>query len=260
MTGPLKKSDVAANFSAAAESYDGWALVQQPAAHYLADSLPDGFAPRSVLDVGCGTGALTRRLTARYPDARIAGIDLAPAMVGICREAWPHPHVFLCGDAEDFDAEGNAFDLIASSFAFQWFADQPGTLKRFAPALTPGGVFALAVPVAGTLAELSAAHETALSRPLAALTYPPEDAYAQWVSELGLDTVVSRVLDMVVYYPDALAALKSFKGIGATFRGAAKPLSPREVNRLTRAYEDRFRTEDGVPVTYRVLNLVARNS
>jgi malonyl-CoA O-methyltransferase len=259
MSAPLKKSDVAANFSAAADSYDGWAMVQQPAAHYLVDSLPEGFAPRTVLDIGCGTGALTRRLTARFPEARIAGIDLAPAMVGVCRAAWPHPHIFLCGDAEDFDAEGNAFDLIASSFAFQWFADQPGTLKRFAPALTPGGILALAVPVAGTLSELSAAHQAALDRPLAALTYPPEDAFAQWVAELGLSPLTSRVLDMVAYYPDALSALKSFKGIGATFRGATRPLSPREIGRLTRTYEDRFRTADGVPVTYRVLNLVARN-
>ncbi len=179
MTTRFKKSDVAANFSAAANSYDGWAMVQAPAAHHLTESLPPGFAPRTVLDVGCGTGALTRRLTARYPKARTAGIDLAPAMVGICRDAWPHPHVFLCGDAEDFDAEGNAFDLIASSFAFQWFADQPGTLKRFAPAVTPGGILALAVPVTGTLIELCTAHAEALDRPLAALTYPPGEAYTQ---------------------------------------------------------------------------------
>ncbi len=253
----LAKSAVAANFSAAAATYDGWAAVQAPAAQHLVDCLPPGFAPRTILDVGCGTGSLTRRLTERFPLTRIAGMDLAPAMVGACRAAWPYPHVFLCGDAEDFDAEGNAFDLVASSFAFQWFANKPGTLARLAQALTPGGILAFTAPVAGTLTELSTAHQEAVGRPLAALDYPPDSAYVDWVKEVGLAVVRAQTRAMIVHYPSALAALKSFKGIGAVFKGGAKPLSPREVSRLTKVYEDRYRDHNGVPVTYQVLTLIA---
>jgi len=251
------KSAVAANFSAAAATYEDNAAVQMPAARHLAASLPPGFSPRTVLDVGCGTGLLTREITRLFPAARLAGMDLAPAMVGTCRAAWPHPHVFLCGDAEDFDAEGNAFDLVASSFAMQWFADKPGTIARFAAALAPGGIFALAVPVHGTLFELSAAHATALKRPLAALSYPPEESYAAWTAAAGLSVIHEETRDIAIPYPSALAVLKSFKGIGATFKGASKPLSPREIHRLTTAYERDFRTDAGVPATYRVLTLIA---
>ncbi len=258
MSAQLAKSAIGANFSAAAATYDGWAVVQAPAAQKLVDSLPAGFAPRTVLDVGCGTGSLTRRLTDRFPGTRIAGVDLAPAMVDTCRAAWPR-HYFLCGDAEDFDAEGNAFDLVASSFAFQWFADKKGTLARFSLALVPGGILALAVPVAGTLYELSEAHEAALGRPLAALDYPPAADYVAWAETAGLAVVDAPVRPMIVHYPDALAALKSFKGIGAVFKGGAKPLTPREVNRLTRTYDERFRGEHGVPVTYQVLTLIAHS-
>jgi malonyl-CoA O-methyltransferase len=253
----LAKSVVAANFSAAAATYDGWAAVQAPAAQHLVDCLPPGFSPRTILDVGCGTGSLTRRLTERFPFTRIAGIDLAPAMVGTCRAAWPYPHVFLCGDAEDFDAEGNAFDLVASSFAFQWFANKPGTLVRLAQALTPGGILAFTVPVAGTLCELSAAHQEAVQRPLAALDYPPDTHYVSWAVEAGLAVVRAETRPMTVHYPDALSALKSFKGIGAVFKGGAKPLTPREISRLTKVYEDRYRDHNGVPVTYQVLTLIA---
>lgn len=255
----LAKSAVAANFSAAAATYDGWAAVQAPAAQHLVDSLPPGFSPRTILDVGCGTGSLTRRLTQRFPLTRIAGIDLAPAMVGTCRAAWPHPHVFLCGDAEDFDAEGNAFDLVASSFAFQWFANKPGTLVRLAQALTPGGILGFTVPVAGTLCELAAAHREAVGRPLAALDYPPHGDYVSWSRDADLRVVHAEIQPMIVHYPDALSALKSFKGIGAVFKGGAKPLTPREVGRLTRVYEDRFRDHNGVPVTYQVLTLIAHH-
>jgi trans-aconitate methyltransferase len=42
--------------------------------------------PRRVLDVGCGTGYLLRRLAARVPEAReLAGIDAAPAMIETAR-------------------------------------------------------------------------------------------------------------------------------------------------------------------------------
>ena len=65
MSAQLAKSAIGANFSAAAATYDGWAAVQAPAAQKLVDSLPPGFVPGTALDVGCGTGSLTRRLTQR---------------------------------------------------------------------------------------------------------------------------------------------------------------------------------------------------
>jgi len=251
------KSAVAANFSAAAATYEDNAAVQVPSARHLAESLPPGFSPRTILDIGCGTGLLTRELTRIYPAARLAGMDLAPAMVEACRAAWPHPHVFLCGDAEDFDAEGNAFDLVASSFAMQWFSDKPGAIARFAAALAPGAIFALSVPVHGTLFELSAAHAVALHRPLDALSYPGADSYVAWTAAAGLSVIHAQTRDIAIAYPDALSVLKSFKGIGATFKGTAKPLTPREMRCLTKTYEREFRAETGVPATYRVLTLIA---
>ncbi|MBN2751933.1 MAG: methyltransferase domain-containing protein [Rhodospirillaceae bacterium] len=251
------KSAVAANFSAAATTYEDHAAVQLPTARHLAESLPPGFVPRTIFDVGCGTGVLTRQLTHRFPQARIAGMDLAPAMINTCRAIWPHPHVFLCGDAEDFDAEGNAFDLVTSSFAMQWFADKPGTLARFAHALSPGGIFAIAVPVAGTLPELNDAHNTALGRPLAALDYPTADAYVTWMIDIGLIPIHVETQPVVAHYPNALEVLKSFKAIGATFHGTTKPLPPRDIHRLTAAYETAFKQPEGVPATYRVLTLIA---
>ena len=44
-------------------------------------------APRRILDVGCGTGYLLRQLAARCPQAELAGIDPAPAMIEAARAA-----------------------------------------------------------------------------------------------------------------------------------------------------------------------------
>jgi tRNA (cmo5U34)-methyltransferase len=43
------------------------------------DAIP--FAPTTVLELGIGTGETTRHLLARYPDARVTGLDALPEMV-----------------------------------------------------------------------------------------------------------------------------------------------------------------------------------
>lgn len=45
------------------------------------EALPAGFAPRRIVDVGTGTGQLALGLAARFPGARVLGLDLSPAMI-----------------------------------------------------------------------------------------------------------------------------------------------------------------------------------
>jgi trans-aconitate methyltransferase len=43
--------------------------------------LPAGFTPAAVLDIGCGTGRLLRRMQKRWPSAVLTGVDLAEGML-----------------------------------------------------------------------------------------------------------------------------------------------------------------------------------
>ena len=70
---------------------------------------PD-FAPKSALDFGCGVGRLTRALTLRA--ARVAGVDVAPSMLGLARENVP--------DATfSSTIPDETFDFIVSLIVFQ---------------------------------------------------------------------------------------------------------------------------------------------
>ncbi len=255
-----RKPFVAANFSAAAQSYDGWADVQKHAANDLIKALPADCTPYRILDVGCGTGLLTRMLASAHPDAKLTGLDLAPAMVEACQNQWPADsmHRFVCADAEHYTSE-HLFNLIASNFAFQWFDNTNHTIAHLTRQLTKDGIFALSVPVAGTLKELDKAHQNAFSRPFAGLVYPEPETYLSATRQAGLQVMSSRVTPHVITYPSALTALKSFKEIGAVFAGGKghKPMSPAQIMRLTRAYEDLYRKDGTVPVTYQVLTLIA---
>jgi ubiquinone/menaquinone biosynthesis C-methylase UbiE len=135
--------DVAA-FAERAEGYEGGWLGRLH--HEIADrtaelALAQVPAPRRVLDVGCGTGYLLRRLAARAPDAvELAGLDAAAEMVRVAGESTDDPRArFQAGTAEHLPEPDGAFDLVVSTTSFDHWADQQAGLRECARVLAPGG-------------------------------------------------------------------------------------------------------------------------
>ena len=102
-----------------------------------------------VLDVGCGTGAVSRACARRAPDGDVLGVDLSNAMLGRAREramADGVPNVtFERGDAQ-VHAFGEArFDLVVSRFGVMFFDDPIAAFANLRRATAPGGRFAAVV-------------------------------------------------------------------------------------------------------------------
>ena len=145
-----RKSRIAARFGAATARYDNATPVQREAARRLAErviALPLPPQPR-VLEIGCGTGHLTRLLQPAI-GGRWRVTDIAPDMVAECARQCAAAGIgaeFSVMDGEHPDADDRGFDLIVSSLAAQWFEDLPAALARLAPLLAPGGPPALPPP------------------------------------------------------------------------------------------------------------------
>ena len=94
----------------------------------------------AVLEIGCGTGQLTRQLAGRA--LNLTAIDIGAAMVEAARRNVADPMArFQIFSFEDF-ADGEPFDLIVSATAFHWV--DPGIgLANAARLLRPGGWLAL---------------------------------------------------------------------------------------------------------------------
>jgi len=103
-------------------------------------------APVRVLDVGCGTGYLLRRLAREYPQAsELAGVDPAPAMIAAARQAADDSRLrYRVGTAERLPFDDGAFDLIVSTTSFDHWQDQLAGLRECARILAPGGSLVLA--------------------------------------------------------------------------------------------------------------------
>ena len=134
------KNHIRQRFSRAAHSYDQYAHVPRQAADWLMASLHQ--EPATILDIGCGTGNLTRLLVDKFPQARIASIDFAEAMVEQARDKMRGSQnvTFQCIDGEDFIKNTTEkYDLVISNATLQWFTDLPKTFHHLGRVLSKDG-------------------------------------------------------------------------------------------------------------------------
>jgi SAM-dependent methyltransferase len=131
----IEKSEMAASFDRAAEVYEK-ARPEYPsdAVDWL---LPDG--AKSVLDVGAGTGKLTRSLAAR--GLEVFAVDPSPKMLEQLRAALPDATVQV-GTAEDIPLANASVDAVLAAQAWHW-VDQDRALPSVARVLKPGGTLGL---------------------------------------------------------------------------------------------------------------------
>ncbi|MFL5804603.1 MAG: class I SAM-dependent methyltransferase [Roseiflexaceae bacterium] len=94
-----------------------------------------------VLDIGCGSGAITRGIAeAVAPGGRVVGLDINAGLIGEARKA--HADVpglsFEIAEVERF-AHPATFDIVTAARVLQWLADPLGALRKMAALVKPGG-------------------------------------------------------------------------------------------------------------------------
>ena len=109
----------------------------------------------SVLEIGCGTGALTLPLAEAVGEqGRVVAVDISEPMLGAARQKVAERGLrnvnLHSGDAQVFAFEPAAFDLATSRMGVMFFADPAAAFRNIKGALKPGGrlVFACWAPLA----------------------------------------------------------------------------------------------------------------
>jgi trans-aconitate 2-methyltransferase len=110
----------------------------------------DGLEPRTVYDLGCGTGEITRILAERWPDARVRGVDSSEEMLGKARAGAATSAGFELGDLADWKP-GEPADVLYSNAAYHWIPDHRAVFPRLLDALAPGGALAVQMPMSWDL-------------------------------------------------------------------------------------------------------------
>ncbi|PYE53096.1 methyltransferase [Deinococcus yavapaiensis] len=199
-----------------------------------------------VVDLGCGTGELTRLLADRLPDSDTLGIDASSEMLAKSH-AFTRPGLRF--ERRDILELAGSFDVIFSNAALQWLPDHDALLARLWTHLAPRGQLAVQVPSnfdhpshrllndtarefaddLGGFTRLQSA-PASRARPVASLT-----EYAERLFDLG-------GIDIVAFEKIYPVVLSDADGILAWTRGTALvPYLERLDDERKAAFEARYR-------------------
>ena len=145
-----------------------------------------------VVDLGCGTGELTRTLHERLGARETLGIDRSPKMLGKSA-AFAAPGLRFEQAAIETFVPDAPFDLVFSNAALQFVARHEELWPRLASFLAPGGQLAVHLPANQDHPTQVAAREVAAEEPFASAlggwVHPthllPVEAYATLLHRLG---------------------------------------------------------------------------
>jgi ubiquinone/menaquinone biosynthesis C-methylase UbiE len=138
-TASTKPDPVVAEYSRAAETYDDkWAFYVDATTRQTMARL--SLCPTDrVLDVGCGTGELLVRIAAKYPDARLTGLDPVPEMLGVARRKLSDKVDLREGWANDLPWPAETFDVVVSCNMFHYITHPVDAVREMERVLRPGG-------------------------------------------------------------------------------------------------------------------------
>ena len=211
------KDRVERSFSRAASTYEKFTFFQKQcaddfAAFLRSRALPE---PDRILEAGCGTGLLTRRLRMLYPSASIVSTDLSVGMIAFCRSHFTEEEAihFACHDFDQPYRE-SGFDLAVSALSLQWSSDLHGAFANLAQALKSDGEVLISIPLSSSLPQM---REMFRSRaiPYQVLKLPEKEAVGA-AFLLFFQSIETEVRTYRETYPSFHALLKAMRMNGTS--------------------------------------------
>lgn len=259
----IDKGLLAKRFGMRAATYEAATPVQGRLAHALLRDISNRVSGRRIdriVELGCGTGRLTRLLRQRFPQAHIVGVELAPNMIARARVHCPGA-TFVRADAETYVHQLTpGIDVIVSNATVQWFEHPVATLRAYRALLARNGCLALTTFGEQTFRELRRAMVMAYGRERAQavqrhlLSMAP---VAFW-RETFPDAAVSEEL-WCDHHANVRAFLRSLQRAGVTYAGAERRFLPAPVlRRILECYpgaEPGAGPSSGITATYHVIRL-----
>ncbi|MDZ7751688.1 MAG: malonyl-ACP O-methyltransferase BioC [Gammaproteobacteria bacterium] len=258
-TQTIDKSQLRRSFQRAAADYDHHARLQQEVGERLLERVAEiRLTPASVLDVGMGTGRCTEVLARRFRNARVAGIDIAPAMARLARgrrrlRLYPAPR-YLVADMEALPLAASSVDLLFSNLSFQWASDLDILLAELYRVARPGTPLLFSSFGPDTLRELRGAW-AAVDPGVHVNRFLDMHDVADAMMKAGFTDVVTDVDRLVEHHPDVMSVMRGLKAIGAHNVDARRRRAltgRRRLEGVLTAYEA-HRSDAGLPVTYEVV-------
>ncbi len=234
-------------FEQKSHTYERYANVQRSLVEWGANAWHPRCMGERVLELGAGTGLLTRKLVEK--GCVVTATDLAEGMLREGKKACAEADWRLLDAWNPVMGKQECFDTVASSALLQWAKDPADVLARWGRLLDSGGRLLVLTFAESSLCEL--AEMCPQSMPL---EWHDTDTWQGFCEAAGwrLTAVDSEVRRF--NYTDVNTFFRSLHRVGVT---SANRLNVAEMRVLMKNYNRQFATETGVYATWSFLRLEA---
>ncbi|HDR1333346.1 TPA: malonyl-ACP O-methyltransferase BioC [Pasteurella multocida] len=246
----IDKGRIKQRFSAAVSNYDQQARAQQQIHQRLLSLLSyiDRQAFQRALEIGCGTGGLTKQLMSQLQVEHWELNDLCDMREHL-QSVLPQPFHFHCGDAEQLPFP-QQYDLIASASVVQWFEDKAGFIARCKVRLKKHGFLLFSTFTPNNLTQIK--HLTGVG-----LTYPRLEDWQKWLVP-EFEILALEHEEIVLHFDDPLAVLKHLKQTGVTAT-QQQGWTKGQLHAFCQQYQQHYRNaQHKVELTYTPMYVLAR--
>lgn len=252
-----KKLRVARNFSRAVHTYDEVAILQQEIGTRLLERLElIQFSPSVILDLGSGTGRLTKELSKKYSGSIVINADISEKAVFFARHKHSSSNQFyICTDGDYLPLLDHSVDFVFSNCALQWFPDLRTVFKEVKRILKPQGLFLFSTLGPDTLNELRNSFKVIDNDTHINAFLDMHDIGDLLIDSKLIDPVMDRET-LTLTYSHLSQLIKDLRQSGAnTVFGVCsnKPLQKWVLNQLSTIYEHYRNSENRLPATFEII-------
>jgi len=244
-------------FSDAAMQYDVLTSLHKEIGRELIKGIMAREQCDTILDLGMGTGKMTKKLSFYFPESHIVGLDCASGMIEYAKSQYQDFNI-VQADAREMPLKSNSFDIIYSNLACQWISDLKTAFEHCFRVLADDGVFAMTVFGYHTFDELFKAFAHTFNEEITAEELP--------VGRLISIEELKRIMDGIefknvefqsekikVRFEDMVSIIRWIKEIGANSLQRDIYIGKEYMDRANQYYNQTFSDRFGVYTTLEVI-------
>ncbi|WP_347989269.1 malonyl-ACP O-methyltransferase BioC [Methylomonas sp. AM2-LC] len=256
----LDKGKIKQAFTEAAQSYDAFAGLQRQVGDTLLQKYPMQAQSGLVMDLGCGTGYLTRKMAEHSAQHALLAVDIALPMLQTCRQKnIISPVAYVCADAENLSFSAQSIQQIYSNLAVQWCQNLGAVFANCQRMLKPDGQWVFSTFGPTTLQELKTAW-AAVDDYAHVNSFYTSTQIVEFLQESGFVSIEYECISYQSLYPSVLALMQELKAIGAhnVSSGRNRKLTSRSHLQQMIANYERAMSTGALLATYEIIFVRAR--